>query len=121
MKVDRKDTGSKCPAGDFAEPGSGTGNKGLRAFGRYFTAPVTAVYNTNSGILCIDSGMEIETPDGYQVELTSTGSYTLAVYGKENQVYLHSNGDPFKEAAEIAAAWFDREHYEYVVYGLGLG
>lgn len=69
----------------------------------------------------LDSGMEIETPDGYQVELTSTGSYTLAVYGKENRVYLHSNGDPFKEAAEIAAAWFDREHYEYVVYGLGLG
>lgn len=69
----------------------------------------------------LDTDVEVKTQDGYRVELTSTGSYTLAIYGKENRVYLHSNGDPFKEAAEIAAAWFDREHYEYVVYGLGLG
>lgn len=69
----------------------------------------------------LDSCMEIDTPDGYRVELTSTGGYTLAVFGKENWVYLHSNGDQYKEAAEIASAWFDREHYEYVVYGLGLG
>ena len=41
--------------------------------------------------------------------------------GKEHWMYLHSNGNPYREAAEIASAWFDREHYEYVVYGLGLG
>lgn len=69
----------------------------------------------------LDASVEIEIPDDYRVELTSIGSYTLAVLKKENWVYLHSNGDPYKEAAEIAEAWFDREHYEYVVYGLGLG
>lgn len=64
---------------------------------------------------------EVRTLDGYRIEPTSAGCYTLAMMGKEHWMYLHSNGDPYKEAAEAASAWFDGEHYEYVVYGLGLG
>lgn len=64
---------------------------------------------------------QIKTLEGYRIELTSAGSYTLAMRGKEHWMYLHSNGNPYREAAEIASVWFDREHYEYVVYGLGLG
>ncbi len=69
----------------------------------------------------LDAPKKIKTLDGYRIEPTSVGSYTLAMKGKEHWMYLHSNGNPYREAAEIASAWFDREHYEYVVYGLGLG
>lgn len=69
----------------------------------------------------LDAPKEIKTLDGYRIEPTSVGGYTLAMKGKEHWMYLHSNGNPYREAAEIASAWFDREHYEYVVYGLGLG
>mgnify|MGYP002678351839 FL=1 len=69
----------------------------------------------------LDAPKEIKTLDDYRIEPTSAGSYTLAMKGKEHWMYLHSNGNPYREAAEIASAWFDREHYEYVVYGLGLG
>ncbi len=53
--------------------------------------------------------------------MTSSGEYTLAVEGKEGWKYLHSNGKPYEEARHLAKSWFDGEHFDYVVYGLGLG
>ena len=59
--------------------------------------------------------------EGYRIEYTSSGANTMAVCSGEKWIYLHSNGDPYREAEELAASWFDREHFEYVVFGLGLG
>lgn len=63
-----------------------------------------------------DTGLE-----NYRIELTSSGAYTLAMMGVNGWQYLHTNGDPFEEGRILAESWFDREHYDYVVYGLGLG
>ncbi len=64
---------------------------------------------------------EMEVIEGYRIEPTSSGEYTLAVDQERGWMYYHSNGNPFAEAVELANAWFDGEHYEYIVYGLGLG
>lgn len=64
---------------------------------------------------------KIEISEGYRIENTSLGNYTLAIEQNNNWIYLHSKGNPYREAAEIASFWFDKECYEYVVYGLGLG
>ena len=59
--------------------------------------------------------------EGYRIEYTSSGENTMAAASSEGWVYLHSNGDPYQEASELSSVWFDREHFEYVVFGLGLG
>ncbi|MDO4167265.1 MAG: DUF115 domain-containing protein [Eubacteriales bacterium] len=57
----------------------------------------------------------------YRIEAASSGEYTLAALSDGAWVYLHSNGDPYEEGKTLAESWFDSEHYDYVVYGLGLG
>lgn len=65
---------------------------------------------------------EIETGlEDYRVELTSSGAYTLAVREDGGWQYLHTNDNPYEEGRILAQSWFDGEHYEYIVYGLGLG
>lgn len=59
--------------------------------------------------------------DGYRLEYTSSGEYTLAVEGKGEWKYLHTNGKPYEEGQILADSWFDGEHFDYTVYGLGLG
>ncbi len=65
---------------------------------------------------------EIETgAEEYRMELTSSGAYTLAVQRDIEWQYLHTNDNPYEEGRILAQSWFDGEHYEYIVYGLGLG
>ena len=59
--------------------------------------------------------------DGYRVEPTSSGAYTLAVSKGQDWQYLHSNDNPYEEGRILAESWFDGEHYDYMVYGMGLG
>lgn len=63
----------------------------------------------------------ITDSEDYRVELTSSGAYTLAVSRNTGWQYLHSNDNPYEEGRILAQSWFDGEHYEYIVYGLGLG
>lgn len=58
---------------------------------------------------------------GYELEHTSCGLYTLAVCRGEGRVYLHTNGDVYKEAETLAESWFEDGIFCYTVYGLGLG
>lgn len=70
------------------------------------------------------AGMAAEIDTGaeeYRVELTSSGAYTLAVQRDTGWQYLHTNDNPYEESRILAQSWFDGEHYEYIVYGLGLG
>lgn len=57
----------------------------------------------------------------YEVEYTSSGLLTLALYDNNKRYYLHSNGQILHEAGMIAREWFDDDKESYVVYGLGLG
>lgn len=59
--------------------------------------------------------------EGYRVELTSSGAYTVAVSRGQSWQYLHSNDNPYEEGRILAESWFDGEHYDYMVYGMGLG
>lgn len=63
-----------------------------------------------------DIGME-----GYRIEPTSCGFYTLNVCGNEGWRYLHTNGNVLDEAQIIAESWFDGECFSYVIYGMGMG
>lgn len=58
---------------------------------------------------------------GYHLEYTSSGEYTLSVECGEGRKYLHTNGRPYEEGQILANSWFDEEHFDYTVYGLGLG
>lgn len=65
---------------------------------------------------------EVETgSEDHRIELTSSGAYTLAVRRGMGWQYLHTNDNPYEEGRMLAQSWFDGEHYEYIVYGLGLG
>lgn len=65
---------------------------------------------------------EVETgSEDYRIEHTSSGAYTLAVRRNTGWQYLHTNDNPYEEGRILAQSWFDGEHYEYIVYGLGLG
>ena len=65
---------------------------------------------------------EIETGlENYRIEWTSAGVYTLAVREDGDWNYLHTNDNPWEEGKILAETWFDGEHYDYLVYGLGLG
>lgn len=66
-------------------------------------------------------GAEETGLEHYRIELTSSGAYTLAVFRGENWQYMHTNDNPYEEGRILAQSWFDGEHYDYVVYGLGLG
>lgn len=91
------------------------------------------LYNKNiNSITNIDSNLgkqllELKSPlelldNGYCVEYTSCGLMTLALYDYNNRkYYLHSNGQVQHEAAELAREWFDDEHTDYIIYGLGFG
>ena len=57
----------------------------------------------------------------YKIELTSSGAFTVAAKNNEHWKYLHTNGDPYAEARNLAVSWFDGEHFDYIVYGMGLG
>lgn len=67
------------------------------------------------------AGEVVFQEEGYRVELTSSGACTLAVSGETGWKYLHTNGNPDEEACLLAESWFDGQHYDYIVYGLGLG
>ncbi len=59
--------------------------------------------------------------DGLRLEYTSCGMYTLAVQREESWHYLHTNGNVWVEAAELAESWYELGKYHYIVYGMGLG
>ncbi len=58
---------------------------------------------------------------GYNVEYTNIGALTLCGEKGNNNIYFHSNGDPYKEARYFADEYSDDEYLEYVVLGMGLG
>lgn len=58
---------------------------------------------------------------GYNVEYTNIGALTLCGEKGDNNIYFHSNGDPYKEARYFADEYSDDEYFEYVVLGIGLG
>lgn len=70
-------------------------------------------------------GRTKQAPDtginGYRLEYTSCGLLTLAVERAGKNYYLHSNGDIWKEAQELAGSWFENGSFHYTVYGMGLG
>lgn len=61
---------------------------------------------------------------GYQIEYTSCGEYTLALprrgNGSQGCYYYHTNGNVGEEALHLAESWFEQYRYEYGVIGLGL-
>lgn len=61
---------------------------------------------------------------GYRIEYTSCGDYTLAVPHRGNGVqecyYYHTNSNVVEEALHLANSWFEKFHYDYGVIGLGL-
>lgn len=66
--------------------------------------------------------------NGYSIEYTSCGEYTLAlqdksISGRDDSrfYYYHSNGNVKEEAMSLAHSWFKAGKYEYGVIGLGLG
>lgn len=59
--------------------------------------------------------------DRYQVEYTESAEYTLACCDNGNKRYFHSLEDPYGEAVTLAESWFDGVHFDYIVFGLGLG
>lgn len=59
--------------------------------------------------------------DGYIVEPTSCGYYTMAVQRGEHKYYLHSNGQITTEALLQAEEWLSQEKERYIFYGLGMG
>ncbi len=69
--------------------------------------------------------LEMQAPDtgveGYTLEYTSCGAYTLAVEQGKRKIYLHTNGNVYREARELAASWFRQGQFQYTVYGIGLG
>lgn len=56
----------------------------------------------------------------YELELTSSGEWTIAVK-KESRFYLHTNGVVWKEARTLAEQWYQIQKDTYYIYGLGLG
>lgn len=59
--------------------------------------------------------------DGYNVEFTNVGAVTLCGEKGDNNIYFHSNGNPYKEARCFAEEYADDEYLDYVVLGMGLG
>lgn len=58
---------------------------------------------------------------GYSLEYTSCGLFTLALTDELGKYYLHSNGQVMKQAGYLAREWFSEDISRYVIYGLGLG
>lgn len=59
--------------------------------------------------------------DGYALEYTSCGAYTLVAEWEGKRTYLHTNGNVYQEARQLAEAWFRQGSFHYTVYGMGLG
>lgn len=58
---------------------------------------------------------------GYQIEYTLSGAYTLSVNQGNLSFYMHSNNHTLKEAKTLAESWYSEEKITYIIYGLGLG
>lgn len=58
---------------------------------------------------------------GYQIEYTLSGAYTLSVNQGPLSFYMHSNNHTLKEAKDLAESWYTEEKITYIIYGLGLG
>lgn len=59
--------------------------------------------------------------EGYLVEYTSTGSYTLGVVKEDCNYYFHSNHNLGYESYLLAESWYKNDKTNYVIYGLGFG
>ncbi|BCN32546.1 motility associated factor glycosyltransferase family protein [Anaeromicropila herbilytica] len=57
----------------------------------------------------------------YDIELTTSGLYTLAIATEGKKYYFHSNHMVTEEAAMLARDWYKEEKDNYLIYGLGLG
>ena len=60
---------------------------------------------------------ETSLPKDYSIEFTNIGASTISING----IYLHSNGDPYKEARLFAREYCERDTTNYTVFGIGLG
>lgn len=80
-----------------------------------------AILKMHSLSLC-DELDNIEYPDLsiYQIENTSIGVKTLKINSKQNY-YMHSNGNPYKEAGIFIDEHYDSNVRKYIFFGLGLG
>lgn len=63
----------------------------------------------------------------YSLEYTSSGLFTISCSkinsngDNSKRIYLHSNNNPMEEAVILCEQWYDRDIWEYGIYGLGLG
>lgn len=62
-----------------------------------------------------------EAKNNFQIELTQQGPLTVKVTNGEACYYLHSNVNPWKDAACWAQTYSEDRAEEYAVLGLGLG
>jgi hypothetical protein len=58
---------------------------------------------------------------GYLVEYTAGGDFTLGIQTSERLQYFHSNNRVWEEAALLAKSWYKEDKDAYIVYGLGFG
>lgn len=62
-----------------------------------------------------------EALDGYEMEYTNCGRYTLRRRNATNSLYLHSNDNPGTEARGLVNRYYRPAAKTYVIFGLGLG
>ncbi len=67
------------------------------------------------------SNKKLSSFEDFSIEFTNIGALTLCLNKNENNIYFHSNGDPYKEARYFAAEYSEEQYTDYVVFGLGLG
>lgn len=81
---------------------------------------LSLLYDMQEKYILIEDNKEIKR-ENYIIERSRCGAYTIASILDGKKRYLHSVDNPYEEAQILAESWFDVDHYDYIVYGLGLG
>lgn len=68
-----------------------------------------------------DKGMLQGQADGYSLEPTGTGYFTMAIEENEKRWYLHSNQNPVEEARTWAKRNYRLEKEKYTLFGWAMG
>ena len=69
----------------------------------------------------IENGEDVKSEYSYELELSSCGSYTMALQDEEQRWYLYSNHNPREGAYAFADRYFQIDKTNYLIYGFGLG
>lgn len=76
---------------------------------------------SDCGFQAVIQAVEAVLRKGYTVEYTADGGYTVAIPGKNQKSYLHTNNMVAQESFDLAAEWLAQGDSEYLFYGIGLG